>query len=167
MSSSGPATAWAWTKSNISGETWTCASAPNPTWQSLRGEEVRRRMADNCQILMCKACCIIPKKTWGCKGTSAKYMNTYAMYLFNSFFINEQSCDNSVFALSLWCMECRLMWVVINFFFNFKQFNIRQQHKIFFLKMKGYEYFHKALYMLKTIKIIKTDIHIYIYIYIL
>ncbi len=29
---------------------------PHPTWQSLRGEEVRRRMADNCQMLMSKAC---------------------------------------------------------------------------------------------------------------
>ncbi len=35
---------------------------PHPTWQSLRGEEVRRRMADNCQMLMSKACRIIPKK---------------------------------------------------------------------------------------------------------
>ncbi len=25
---------------------------PHPTWQSLRGEEVRRRLADNCQMLM-------------------------------------------------------------------------------------------------------------------
>ncbi len=90
-------------------KTWKCASAPNPTWQSLRGEEVRRRMADNCQMLMCKACRIILKKTWGCKGASPKYwvkgMNTYAMYLFQFFFlINLRNCDNSVFALSLWCV---------------------------------------------------------------
>ncbi len=39
---------------------------PHPTWQSLRGEQARRRMTANCQMLMCKACCIIPKKTWGC-----------------------------------------------------------------------------------------------------
>ncbi len=85
---------------------------PHPTWQSLRGEEVRRRIADNCQILMCKACHIIPKKTWGCKGDSAKYwvkgMNTYFSFFF--LYINLWSCDNSVFAFSLWCMECRLMW---------------------------------------------------------
>ncbi len=57
---------------------------PHPTWQSLRGEEVRRKIADNCQMLMSKAWRIIPKNTWGCKATSAKYwikgMNTYAMY---------------------------------------------------------------------------------------
>ncbi len=29
---------------------------PHPTWKSLRGEEVRRQMADNCQMLMNKAC---------------------------------------------------------------------------------------------------------------
>ncbi len=54
---------------------------PHLTWQSLRGEEVRRQMADNCQMLMSKA-----KKTRGCKGASDTYlvkgMNTYAMYLF-------------------------------------------------------------------------------------
>ncbi len=63
---------------------------PHPTWQSLRREEMRRRMVDNFQIPMCKACRIIPQKTWGCKGASAKYwvkgMKTYAMYLFQFFF---------------------------------------------------------------------------------
>ncbi len=66
---------------------WVC---PHPTWQSLRGEEVRRTMADNCKILMCKACRIIPQKTRGCEGGSAKYervkgMNTYAMCSFQGF----------------------------------------------------------------------------------
>ncbi len=36
---------------------------PHPTWQSLRGEEVRRRMADNCQMLMSKTCRIKQNKT--------------------------------------------------------------------------------------------------------
>ncbi len=66
---------------------WIC---PHPTCQSLRREEMRRRMADNCQMLMSKACRIKQKKTWDCKGASAKYlvkdMNTYAMYLFQLFF---------------------------------------------------------------------------------
>ncbi len=35
---------------------------PHPTWQSLRGEEVRRRTADNCQMLMSKACRIKQKR---------------------------------------------------------------------------------------------------------
>ncbi len=43
-------------------------------------------------MLMSKACRIKQKKTWGCKGTSAKYlvkgMNTYAMYLFQFFICN-------------------------------------------------------------------------------
>ncbi len=56
--------AWAWTQSNISGETWKCASAPiQQSRQSLRGEEVRRRrIADNCQMLMSKACRIKQKR---------------------------------------------------------------------------------------------------------
>ncbi len=67
-------------------------------------------------------------------------MNTCAMYLFQFFLflINLRSCDNSVFALSIWFMKCRLVWKKS----NLKQFNIRQQHN----KM-GYEYFLKALYM--------------------
>ncbi len=82
---------------------------PHPTWKSLRDEEVRRRMVDNCQMLMSKACHIIPKNTWGCKGASAKYwikgLNTYGMYvLIFYFFIHLQSCDSSVFDLSLWCI---------------------------------------------------------------
>ncbi len=41
-----------------------------------------------------------------------KDMNTYAMYLFEFFclYIHLQSSDNSVFALSIWCIERRLMW---------------------------------------------------------
>ncbi len=35
---------------------------PHPTWQSLRGEELRWRMADNCQMLMSKACRIKQKR---------------------------------------------------------------------------------------------------------
>ncbi len=63
---------------------------------------------------MIKACRIKQKKTWDCKGASAKYlvkgMNTYAMYLFKFFYIkiNLWSCDSSVFALSIWGMECRV-----------------------------------------------------------
>ncbi len=63
---------------------------PHTTWQSLRGEEMRRRIADNWQMLTSKACHIIPKKAWGCKGPSAKYcvngMKTHAMYIFKFFY---------------------------------------------------------------------------------
>ncbi len=61
MSLSGPATVWAWIQSNISGETWKWnVCLPHPTWLSLRCEEMRRRMADSCQMLMSDACPIIP-----------------------------------------------------------------------------------------------------------
>ncbi len=85
---------------------------PHSTCQSLTGEDVRRRMADNCQML--KSLSHQTKKTWSCKGASAKYLVRYE-YLCSAlisvfFFIHLQSCDNSVFALSIWCMECRFMW---------------------------------------------------------
>ncbi len=72
-------------------------------------------MTDNYQMLMCKACCIKQKrlevvKVLQLSTAKVKGMNTYAMYLCIYFFINSWSCDNSVFALSLWCTECRLMW---------------------------------------------------------
>ncbi len=109
MSLSGPATAWTWTQSNISGETWKCASVsiqPDRPW-----EVKRRRIADNCQRLIRKACLIKQKKTWDCKGASEKYLiNEYLcnvlISVFN-FLINVGSCDNSVFTLSIWCMECK------------------------------------------------------------
>ncbi len=40
---------------------------------------------------------------------AAMHHRTYAMYLFEFFFINLRSCDDSVFALSILSMECRLM----------------------------------------------------------
>ncbi len=88
---SGPARDWAWTQSNICGQTWKCVSAP---LQPDRAWEVKSevKMAHNCQMLMSKACRIKKtKKSWDCKDASAKYlvkgMNTYAMYLFQFFYI--------------------------------------------------------------------------------
>ncbi len=56
---------------------------PHPTWQSLRREE-EMRIADNCQMLMIKACHIKQKRfeaVIGAKGASTKYwakaVNTY------------------------------------------------------------------------------------------
>ncbi len=92
----------------------TCV-CPHPTWKSLRGEEVKR-WGDKWQIIAkcwwTKRVTSNKQKTW---GTSVKYlvrgMNTYAMYLFEFLFLTHlQSCYNSVFALSIWYMECRLMW---------------------------------------------------------
>ncbi len=39
---------------------------PHSAWPSLRDAEVRRRMADNCQMMMSKACSIILEMIWGC-----------------------------------------------------------------------------------------------------
>ncbi len=131
MSLSGPATAWAWTQSNISWETWKCVPA---AIQSDRAWEVKR-WDDKWQIIA---------KCWWAKlaasnkkileavkelhlSAELRGMNTYAMYVsffYFFFFIHLRICDNSVFALSIWCMECRLMWGAG----NLKQFNIRQQH---------------------------------------
>ncbi len=85
---------------------------PHPTWQSLRHKEMRK-MADNCQILKCKACHIIPKKAVKMLRLSTEWRVWRLMectYISSFFSINSWSCDNSVFALSLLCMECRLMW---------------------------------------------------------
>ncbi len=62
---------------------------PHPTWQSLRGEEVRRKTADNCQMMIIKACCIKQKIIEAVKCASVKYLvkGTYVMYLFQFFFI--------------------------------------------------------------------------------
>ncbi len=69
---------------------------PDRAWEVKRwGEEW-----PNCQMLMIKACLIKQKKTWGSKGVSVKYLVKG---------MNTSEYDNSVFALSLWCMECRLM----------------------------------------------------------
>ncbi len=108
MSLSGPATAWAWTQSNISGETWKCASAPikpDRAWEVKRWEEWQI-------IAKCWWAKLVASNKKDCKGITAKYvdkgMNTYIMSFL--LLIHLRICDNSVFALSLWCMECILMW---------------------------------------------------------
>ncbi len=86
MSSSGPATAWAWDQLNISGETWTCASAsiqPERAWEVKRwGEEWQiiakcwwaKLVASNKKDLRLSRYLV--------KLYLVKDMNTYAMYLF-------------------------------------------------------------------------------------
>ncbi len=61
MSLSGPATAWTWTQTTISGETWKCVSDPSnlTELERWRGEET---IADNCQMLRSKACRIKQKR---------------------------------------------------------------------------------------------------------
>ncbi len=72
---------------------------PHSTWQSLRGEEVRRRMADNCQMMMRKACRIKKKRL---EVVKVLQLNIYLIlmqctYLSFLFLIHLRSCDNSVF----------------------------------------------------------------------
>ncbi len=90
MSLSGPARAWAWTQSSISGKTWKCASTPI---QPDRAWEVKS-WGDKMQIIAKfdkQSLSHETKKTWGCKGPSAKYlvkgMHTYAINLFQFFYL--------------------------------------------------------------------------------
>ncbi len=61
-SSSGPARAGTWNKSDSFGETykWLSTDGPQPTWQSLRWS--KEKNGKKKQMRMCKACCIIPQK---------------------------------------------------------------------------------------------------------
>ncbi len=63
---------------------------PPSNLTELERGRMRRRIADNCQMLMSKACRIKQKRLEAVKA-SAKYLvkgvNTYAMYLFQFFFI--------------------------------------------------------------------------------
>ncbi len=80
MSLSGPATAWAWTQSNVSGEPEICICPiqPDRAWEEKNGRE--RPNADE-QSLVHQT-----NETWGCKGASAKHlvkgMNTYLRGVF-------------------------------------------------------------------------------------
>ncbi len=103
MSLSGPATAWTWTQSICLEKPEMCV-CPHPTWKSLRGEEINGRYLP--KSWRAKLVRIKQKRTWGCKGS---YFCNVLIWVF-LFLIHLQSCDNSVFALSIWCMECRLMW---------------------------------------------------------
>ncbi len=128
MSLSGPATAWAWMQTNISGETWKCASAPI---QPDRASDVKRweEWQITAKFWYAKLLISYPKRLEAVKvlqlSTELRYMKTYAMYLFQFFLLlmNLRSCDNSVFALP-WCTEYILMWKKS----NSKQLNIRLQH---------------------------------------
>ncbi len=83
------------------------------------------------EVKRCKACHIIPKKTWGWKGASTKCcvkgMNTYAMYLFQFLLFTEFAkllqicfwfCHYGVWSVD-WCEKV-----------NLKHFNVRQQYKM-------------------------------------
>ncbi len=56
---------------------------PHPTWKSLRGEEVRRQMADTCQMLMSKACRIKHKILEAVKVLQLKGINLFFFLKWN------------------------------------------------------------------------------------
>ncbi len=131
------------TQSNISGETWKCASAPiqpDRAWEVKRwGEEWQ--IIDKCWWAKLVAS---NKKDETVKGASAKYeylCNVLISVLL--FVMNLRSCDNSVFALSIWGMECRLMWKKS----NLKLFKIRQKHNKTWKKWRGMNTVFEALYL--------------------
>ncbi len=111
-----PSQSKACTQSNISGETWKCESAPI---QPDRAWEVKR-WGEQWQIIA-KFWCVklvvsYPKRLEAVRVVqlSTKGLRVWILMQcahFSFFCINLQSCDNSLFALSLWCMECGLSTV--------------------------------------------------------
>ncbi len=88
-----------------------------------------KKWREECIIAKFKACHVIPKILKAVKvfqlSTELRVLIIMQCAYFRwFFFINWWSCSNFVFALSLWCMECRLMWEQS----NSKQFIIRLQH---------------------------------------
>ncbi len=55
---------------------------PDRSW-----EDLQRRMAENPPIQVCKACCVIPKKTWGCDVSVFLSLNiqTFLKFCFQFF----------------------------------------------------------------------------------
>ncbi len=96
---SGPARAETWNQSDIFGETINgcppmVSSQPDRAWDDLKRRRAKKQQKK--QIQMCKACCIIPQKTWGCnccKGALTKFwvkgMKTCAMSFFQCFLFNK------------------------------------------------------------------------------
>ncbi len=108
---------------------------PHPTWQSSRCEEVRQIIAkwwwaklvvSYLKILEAVKVLQLSNKlrVW------ILMQCTYFTVIFNTFTKLWKFC----FALSVWCMECRLMWGKKS---NLKQFNIRQQHNKMWKKWRG------------------------------
>ncbi len=88
---------------------------PHPTWQSLRGEEVRRRMANNCQMLMSKACRTKQKSLEAVKVLQLNGMKVWiylcnvliSVFFFYKFTKLRQFCFCFV---NVVYMKSRLMW---------------------------------------------------------
>ncbi len=133
MSLSGPATAWAWMQSNISGETWNAPMQPDRTWDAKKQGEEWQIIA---KFWYAKLIISYPERL---EAVKALQLSTELRVgrLFNSYL---WSCDYSVFALSLWCIEWRLMWRKKSYS---KQFNIIQQHNKTWKKWRGMNDFYR------------------------
>ncbi len=57
---------------------------PHPPWQRMRGEEMRRRTADTCQMMTIKACRVKQKRH---EIVKVLQLNTVFSYLCNVYFI--------------------------------------------------------------------------------
>ncbi len=115
--------------------------------ESLRWSKKKKKKI----LQICYACCIIPKKTWGCNcGQSALIINL----LINTFWVKSiwrqcfllihlQSCEKSIFALSLWWEGCRSYVDVMWGKSHLKQFNIITQHNKIWKKWRGMKTLYK------------------------
>lgn len=86
---------------------------PNPSRRKLTDEEEWRRMADNCQMLMNKACHMKQKRLENKKAKNVvKGMNTYEMKVFQ-FFLFFLYTFTKLWLLFLLgqCQASRLMWL--------------------------------------------------------
>ncbi len=143
---------------NISGETWKMCICSHPPDRAC---DVKRwgEWQITAKFWYAKLVISYPKRLEAVKvlqlSTELRVYEDLYNVLISVFLllINLRSCDNSVFALSLWCTECRLMWKKS----NSKQFNIRRQHKTW-KKWRGMKTFYRHC-------VYKIYIYIYIYTY--
>ncbi len=102
---------------------------PHPTWQSLRGEEMRRRMAEISKWWWSKFVASYPKRfevVICAKGASTKYwakaVNTYVHVIFFLllllFFLNLQRFQTNLFCVVIMgYFFCRILRKMIQYFF--------------------------------------------------
>ncbi len=80
----------------------------HPTWQSLRCEKMRRKMAEKCQILIWKLVIAFPKRLEAVKvlplSAELRVWRMLCTYLILLFFNNFCFCVVIMVHLSLWCI---------------------------------------------------------------
>ncbi len=116
---------------------WEVCACPNHTHsKNLPQFNLHSKCSNNLQVDTSA-----PELNFKCP---TKGYDTYAWNHWSFLFlIICKDVTNLFCALSLWCMECRLMWKKS----NLMQFNIGCNITKREKKIKGYEYFRKALYL--------------------